>query len=215
MARRFLSALAVAALALGVAACGDGGDGPVATPPPALGIDTSDGGGTEGNPSDGGGVETEDPTAAAPDVPAPDPADYPGMDEETPEGAEQSLRYYIAVVYWGYQTGDREILETLHQDTCGTCMGFSEDIQDLREAGAYWSETSIDDFGIKHYDSETFDIEIGYIFTLGEHTEPATDQVEESLVPKDTFTVTTGLLWKDAGWLVGGLNMRETQIDVE
>src|SRR5690625_5731156 len=96
MPRQILPALAAAVLALGAAACGHGGDGPVTTPPPALGSDASDGGGSDPDPSDGGGAETEEPTAAAPDIPAPDPADYPGMDAETPEGAEQALRYYIA-----------------------------------------------------------------------------------------------------------------------
>src|SRR5699024_10334539 len=124
MPRRLLPALATLGLVLGLAACGDGGDGPVTTPPPDLGNGASDGGGSQGDPSDGGGEtepddgETEETEVAAPDVPAPDPADYPGMDEETPEGAEQAFRYYIAVVYWGYQTGDTETLETLHTENC-------------------------------------------------------------------------------------------------
>src|SRR5699024_991460 len=150
---RSLPALAAAVLALGAAACGHGGDGPVTTPPPALGSDASDGGGSDPDPSDGGGAETEEPTAAAPDIPAPDPADYPGMDEETPEGAEQALRYYIAVVYWGYQTGDTETLEGLHQNSCETCLGFGDEISELGQAGSYWKTVTLSDFGIKHYDS--------------------------------------------------------------
>src|SRR5690625_6346354 len=85
MPRRILPALAAAVLALGAAACGHGGDGPVTTPPPALGSDASDGGGSDPDPSDGGGAETEEPTAAAPDIPAPDPADYPRPEEHTSE----------------------------------------------------------------------------------------------------------------------------------
>src|SRR5690625_5440880 len=61
MPRRILPALAAAVLALGAAACGHGGDGPVTTPPPALGSDASDGGGSDPDPSDGGGAETEEP----------------------------------------------------------------------------------------------------------------------------------------------------------
>src|SRR5699024_991459 len=80
MPRRILPALAAAVLALRAAACGHGGDGPVTTPPPALGSDAGDGGGSDPDPSDGGGAETEEPTAAAPDIPAPDPADYPSSE---------------------------------------------------------------------------------------------------------------------------------------
>src|SRR5690625_1958241 len=122
MPRQILPSLAAAVLALGAAACGNGADGPVTTPPPALRSDASDGGGSDPDPSDGGGAETEEPTAAAPDIPAPDPADYPGMNEETPEGAEQALRYYIAVMYWSYQTRDANELEKLHTDTCERCL---------------------------------------------------------------------------------------------
>src|SRR5699024_4287617 len=168
MPRRILPALAAAVLALGAAACGHGGDGPVTTPPPALGSDASDGGGSDPDPSDGGGAETEEPTAAAPDIPAPDPADYPWMDDETTEGAEQALRYYNAVVYWGYQTGDTESLEGLNQNSYETCLGFGNEISELGQAGSYWKTVTLSDFGIKHYDSDAFDIEIGYIFTLEE-----------------------------------------------
>src|SRR5699024_6389242 len=52
MPRRILPALAAAVLALGAAACGHGGDGPVTTPPPALGSDASDGGGADPDPAD-------------------------------------------------------------------------------------------------------------------------------------------------------------------
>lgn len=54
----------------------------------------SDAGGQE--PSDRSSVD-EEPTAQAPDIPAPDPADFTGMDENTPKGAEQAYRYYIAL----------------------------------------------------------------------------------------------------------------------
>src|SRR5690625_6306519 len=91
------------------------------------------------------------------------------MDEETPEGAEQALRYYIAVVYWGYQTGDTETLEGLHQNSCETCLGFGDEISELGQAGSYWKKVTHSDFGIKQYDSEAYNIEIGYYFNLEDH----------------------------------------------
>lgn len=211
MARRFLSALAVAALALGVAACGDGGDGPVATPPPALGIDTSDGGGTEGNPSDGGGVETEDPTAASPDVPAPDPADYPGMDEETPEGAEQSLRYYIAVVYWGYQTGDTETLETLYTDNCERCKTITAEIYDIGESSSFWDDAPIIPVSSAYHDSEDFDLEASYGFRIGAHKEPAAGGTDSTEIEETPYTAVAGFNWASDAWLVDTIILAESQ----
>src|SRR5690625_2609360 len=173
MPRQILPALAAAVLALGAAACGHGGDGPVTTPPPALGSDASDGGGSDPDPSDGGGAETEEPTAAAPDIPAPDPADYPGMDEETPEGAEQALRYYIAVVYWGYQTGDTETLETLYSDNCEQCLDIRNEIHELDNSELHQAPSSITDVDILNFESPNFDIEIGYGFGISSHRNPS------------------------------------------
>ena len=76
MPRRLLSAAAACTLLLGLAACGEGVDGPVTTPPPSIDISgPSDWGGDDGAASDGGGDDTS--PSAAPEVPAPDPADYP------------------------------------------------------------------------------------------------------------------------------------------
>lgn len=119
MRRRLLAATATAALSLGLVACGDDSEGPVTEAPPSLGIGGSDGGGASddgGEASDGGGSddggdatgsEGENSAAEEAGIPAPDPADYPGMDENTAEGAEQFTRYFIAVMTWGYQSGIR------------------------------------------------------------------------------------------------------------
>ena len=100
MPRRLFSAAAAGALLLGLAACGDTTDGPATAPPPDLGIAAPSDGGGDPAPSDGGGEQTDPSADDAPDIPPPDPADFAGMDENTPEGAEQAFRYYIAVSMW-------------------------------------------------------------------------------------------------------------------
>ncbi|MGO1257804.1 MAG: DUF6318 family protein, partial [Brachybacterium sp.] len=118
MPRRLLSAAAAGALLLGLASCGDGEEGPVTTAPPSINIDAPSDGGGDTEPSDGGGAETDEPTAAAPDIPPPDPAEYAGMDEQTPEGAEQAFRYYIATLTWARLTGDLGTLNSLSSFDC-------------------------------------------------------------------------------------------------
>lgn len=208
MPRQILPSLAAAVLALGAAACGHGGDGPVTTPPPALGSDASDGGGSDPDPSDGGGAETEEPTAAAPDIPAPDPADYPGMDEETPEGAEQALRYYIAVVYWGYQTGDTETLETLHTDNCEQCAEITDEINDIAESSNYWDGASVTPVSSAHHDSEDFDFEASYGYRVSTHKQSPT---EESAAGESPYTAVAGFNWVHNTWLVDTLILAESQ----
>lgn len=210
MSRRVLAALAAATLMLGLAACGNEGEGPVTTPPPPVGNGPSDGGGSTQEPSDGGGEETEEPTVAAPDVPAPDPADYPGMDEQTPEGAEQAFRYYIAVVYWGYQTGETETLETLYQDACGQCEEIANEITDINETRAYWRNLSVTDAGILHYSSENFDYELGYGFDLSPHSRTS-ENAEITDVPETHYTAISGMRWQDDRWMVGNLDLRESE----
>lgn len=206
MPRRILPALAAAVLALGAAACGHGGDGPVTTPPPALGSDASDGGGSDPDPSDGGGAETEEPTAAAPDIPAPDPADYPGMDEETPEGAEQAARYFVATMFWGFQSGDTEEFETLYSSTCGVCQDNADAINKLASAGEFWSETSLEDADISiDPSSSEYSTVIGYSVVTSPHSEPDLSSGARTEVPEMQFSFGVGLNWHNDQWTVDGL----------
>ncbi|WP_193104879.1 DUF6318 family protein [Brachybacterium sp. FME24] len=213
MSRRLLAAVAAAALTFGLAACGDGGDGTVTEPPPEVGIGSddggaSDGGGDEAPSSDGGGAEG-DPVEAAPDIPAPDPADFPGMDENTPEGAEQAVRFYFANVYWGYQTGDSAPLRNLHTEECAACVDFVERIEG-QSNGLSWSEVEITDFGITHLSSDSFDYEVGYVFTVGAHSEPTVDGEELRKVGNVDYTAAVGVEWDGDAWIVSGMTFGES-----
>ena len=206
MPRRLLSAAAACTLLLGLAACGEGGDGPVTTPPPTIDISgPSDGGGDDGAASDGGGDDAS--PSAAPEVPAPDPADYPGMDENTPEGAEQAFRYYMALMIWGYQTGDVEELESRAAESCNTCADNSAEIASNASLGLYWSRTQIEDVGTKYYDSKDYDYEVGYVFFLGAHSEPSGEGAEMREEPRAEYTAVSVMDWRGDRWKVVAINL--------
>lgn len=205
MPRRLLSAAAAGTLLLGLAACGEGEEGPVTTAPPEIGIDEPSDGGGETDPSDGGGDTTEEPTAEAPDIPPPDPADYAGMDENTEDGATQAFRYYIAVSMWAHQTGDDTELMSLQTDSCEGCPGFNEELPKLQEQGEYWSEFNVSDVQLTPHDSENFDYEIGYSFTIPEHTRPDPDGGDRIEINMVEYTAIGGLSWGSDRWTVGGL----------
>ncbi|AXK44744.1 DUF6318 family protein [Brachybacterium saurashtrense] len=201
MSRRLLSTVATGALLLGLAACGDPNPGAVTTPPPDIGIDApSDGGGKS---SDGG----DEPTAEAPDIPPPDPADYEGMDQNTPEGAEQAFRYYIAVSIWAHQTGDDSALERLEGEDCGGCDVLNDDVTPIRENGLYWSELTRFDTGTAIHESSTFDHEIGYVFTLESHKRPNEDFTESILVSDVEYVTIGGMDWEGEVWIVNGMTI--------
>ena len=199
---------ASAALVLALSACG--GDGP-----PDNGLDgtmpdlstSSDNGGASDNggtgdtaASDAGGDSAGEDLAAS--IPAPDPADYPGMDQNTPEGAEQAFKYYIAVLTWAHQTGDTTTLSTLHSDECTNCIEFERHVSKAADKHLLWSEVEYTEGETEVYDSENFDHEIGFSFTLGRHEEPTEDYSSHVTVdPAETYAV-GGLTWNESGWRV-------------
>ncbi|MCT1386152.1 DUF6318 family protein [Brachybacterium sp. p3-SID1565] len=211
MHRRILASAAAAALTFGLAACGDDGEnGTVTTPPPSVSVGGSDGGGDA--PSDGGGSTDGDrneasdgggdATAAAPDIPAPDPADYPGMDQNTPEGAEQAFRYYIAVVYWAHTSGDPAPLTHLHSPTCEQCQELDEQISTMEGKDELWPSQSIHDTLIESQESENYAIEVGYGFIVAETAASGSQD------PKETkMTAIGGLNWDKDHWVVEGMQL--------
>ena len=191
---------ASAALVLALSACG--GD-----EPPDNGLDgtmpdlstSSDNGGTgDTAASDAGGDSGSENLAAS--IPAPDPADYPGMDKNTPEGAEQAFKYYIAVLTWAHQTGDTELVSTLHSDDCSDCMEFEGYIQDAREADLLWHSVEYQAGESVIYDSDKYDHEIGFFFILGEHQEPNHNYSEYTTVPESEIFAVGGLSWEEGQW---------------
>ena len=206
MPRRLFSAAAAGALLLGLAACGDTTDGPVIAPPPDLGIAApSDGGGAPA-PSDGGGEQT-DPSADAPDIPPPDPADYAGMDENTPEGAEQAFRYYIAVSMWAHQSGEDGPLTALEADSCGGCDYLNEDITSARERELLWSDTTIEDVSVSTASANSFDHEVRYKFTLSPHSRADQDFDEYIEVEYLDYDTVGGMNWDEGVWLVAEMSI--------
>lgn len=210
MSRRLLAAVAVAALTLGLASCGDGGKGTVTTPPPTIGIGQSDDGGA--GPSDDGGAEPsnsdgagegEDSPAAAPDIPAPDPADYPGMDQETPEGAEQAFKFFWDTLIVGYQGGDHSHIEKMSNAACRNCELLIGEIRELAERGEFWSELDTTEVElVSEGGGQDFDAIVTYSFVIPEHTEPASDGGEPEVWQEVEHSSKGGLIWTSGKWEV-------------
>ena len=191
---------ASAALMLALSACG--GD-----EPPDNGLDgtmpdlstnsdnggASDNGGTDNTAaSDAGGDSGSDDLAAS--IPAPDPADYPGMDQNTPEGAEQAFKYYIAVLIWAHQTGDTQTLSELSTDNCSKCTSLIDEVDAISSEASYWSTTGFDETGTAIHESNTFDHEIGYIYTLTYESQGVSRKVETNTIG--------GMVWLADSWKV-------------
>lgn len=208
MSQRILAAAASAVLALGLVGCGNDDDGPATTPPPTVGTGQSDDGGAEqsdggGAASSDGGGGSEEATDAASSVPAPDPADYPGMDEETPEGAEQAFSYFWDVAITGFQGGDHAQLDAMSSADCKNCDALIQQIENLDERGEHWSvvETTPVDLDAKHGEGKYAYIAT-YSFVIPAHTEPPEHGAEPVKWEEITYESTGGLVWESGAWKV-------------
>lgn len=191
----------------------------------ALVLSACDGAGdpeaTENTPmSDGGGVLDDRPGAGdedadagasdsgggdvvAADVPAPDPADFPGMDENTPEGAEQAFKYYIAVLMWSVQSGDEAMLASLATDSCQNCSVLVREVKTRATNGALWGDTEITPMGTEVHDARSADHEIAYMYEIGPHVEPSLDgEGDAEQVPATVMVSAGAMIWDDGAWKV-------------
>lgn len=207
MHRRLLSAAATSTLLLGLSACSEPTDGPVTTPPPNIDIGAPSDGGGDAEPSDGDGEKTAEPTAEAPDIPPPDPADYAGKDEHTAEGAEQAFKYYIAVSVWAHQTGDDSILGDLEADDCGGCEYLNSDIPKAKDSKLLWTDSSISDSELSSIEASVYEREVRYKFVLAPHSRADTDFQEYIEVEELKYDSVGGMNWNSDSWQVDGMSI--------
>lgn len=217
MPRRFFSSAAVTLLLVGLSACADEGGAPV---PPSISIAMPSDGGGDAVPSDGGGEPAASDGggdagsdggsgAATPDVPPPNPDDYPHRDLRTPEGAEQTVRYYVDLVYWGRQTGDSQRLTEIHGEECVACNYFTESIDSLKGGGSYWQGVEIYEGSVEVLESEVNEHEVAFMFSVSEHIEPDPESGELALVSSREFLIVAGLNWQDGQWSIDAMSFKD------
>ena len=204
--RRSAAVLAAGAL-LALAACG--GENPATRPVELkeptwdIGSEPSDGGGK----SDGGG----EPTKAAPDIPPPDPKDFPGMDQKTDEGAEQATRYYIQIMFWAQQTDGVDRFSQLFRDSCENCASILEHAVRRRDAKRFWSkvETKIHECD-QVYSSPT-EKEFHCNITIGPHSEASLDDGSTKNHGPLDMLIAVNMKWDHRGWLAAAYGSKRVR----
>ena len=208
MSIRIRAAAVVLAATLAIAGCG--GKEPTGPRPLAGGWQPSDSG-SAAEPSDAGGASdggADAVAAPAVDVPAPDPKDFPGMDEHTEAGAQQAFRYYIAAWVWSNQTGNTDVMRQLRTDDCGNCAKFEDESSTRIERGALWSETTIQDVSSEAAETANYDFEVIYLFSASSHEELDVNTGERVQIPAVDYRAGGGMVWDSGAWKVGGWAMK-------
>lgn len=114
-------------------------------PPSATTPSETDSGTTPTNPSDAGGTHARIPDENK-NLKAPDFKDYPGITENTDEGASQTLRFYFDAMYYGYATGDTEPLERVFEP--GKCKNCDDIVGEIASDSAEGTYLLVDDIEV-------------------------------------------------------------------
>ncbi|PWH07220.1 hypothetical protein DEO23_00730 [Brachybacterium endophyticum] len=203
--RRLLPSLAALTLTAGLLAGCGGKEDP----------ETTNAGGSESTTSaeasDGGGASK---SPERPDVPKPDPKDYPGMNEHTEKGAEQAFKYYWDLVMWGHQTGDAADLKGRQTENCELCTSLVGDIEKIRRDQTPWSKTTFTDKQIETATPEGQEYAFVYSFVVGEHEKPVKRNSEKVRRSDPTvYAAAGGVVWGNEGWKVDDAGAHNEPVD--
>ncbi|MGP9695052.1 DUF6318 family protein [Brachybacterium sp. AOP25-B2-12] len=197
--RRAVVAITVGTLTLALAACDPGGTEPTAAPSSVAPSTTE----APASPA-----PTEEPTSVAPEVPAPNPADFPGMEQQTEEGAKQAFKFYIASLVHAHRTGNSGTLQSLSTPNCGYCATVFQDIAAIHERRAFWGETPITPGEVSSISESESSVTVTYAFDLAEHQEFELDTGAPSIAPARTYGSSGRMVWADQGWRMDGLSIK-------
>lgn len=194
--RRAVVAAATGALTLTLAAC-DPGDAEPTAAPSSVASST-----TEAPTS---AAPTEEPTSAAPEVPAPNPADFPGMDQQTEEGAKQAYVYFWNSYVFGKRTGDAEPLASVSTDNCGWC---SASITDIRSQGAVWSGGTVDGGELLATYVDESHFQVYFAFALNVTEIPSSDGGAAPVDSANKFEGASNVVWDESRWVIDSVDVR-------
>ncbi|GAA1717391.1 DUF6318 family protein [Brachybacterium phenoliresistens] len=192
--RRLLTLGAIAVLT--GAACSPPAESPTTAPP------------TSAESTSPSAAETTPEEATTPAVPAPDPADFPGKDEHTEEGAKQAVRYYWAVLFWGFQTGEHESFSELYSENCANCAGNREVIKDIAKNENPWGPTELQDTELSaRSNTDGYEYIVDYYFIVGEHEVRAPGSSKAKIEPAQTYLSAVAVVWSDDKWIVDSIHL--------
>lgn len=193
--RRALTLAATGLLALGLTACGD--DAGTSTAEPS----TTSAAPTTSAPAETTPVTTPSPSSA-PAVAAPDPADYPGMDQQTEEGAKQAFRFFWASYLSGYEGGGTSAFSSTFDPSCSYCLAAREDLETHDQHASYWSDADIEDLELSLNSFSESEAVVTYVYRLSGHSEPSEDYSTRIDEPETVYATAGRLVWQGNKWLV-------------
>ena len=165
----------VVLVAAGLVGCGRGepADGPTpaaqsSSSPLSSNAGGSDsGGGSDGGDEASGRTQNLPPENAA--LKAPDFKDYTGIKYETDQGAQETAKYFVDAMYYGYATGDTEPLKkVVDSGQCENCKRVIDGIDRWREKPKHISPADISEDDIWVVESNDNFAQVEYWYTVND-----------------------------------------------
>ena len=142
----------------------------------------------------------------------PAPAKPSQMNEESPEGAASSVRYFLELYRYAYVTGNTTELAAMSEDQCKFCQSAIDNATNLHKAGGWNDKWEQEVTNIRYYDKLE-----GYNYNRVEATvsrqmiasHPGGGATTETSSPTENETLDFAVRYVNGRWLIGGVRVEQ------
>ena len=142
----------------------------------------------------------------------PAPAKTEQMNEDSPEGAASSVRYFLELYRYAYVTGKTDELAKMSEDQCKFCRSAIDNATSLHNAGGWNDKWEQEITNIRYYEKLE-----GYDFNRVEVTvshqaitsHPGGGAAAETSSPTENEVLDFAIHYVDGRWLIGGVRVEQ------
>ena len=135
----------------------------------------------------------------------PAPAKPSQMNEESPEGAASSVRYFLELYRYAFMTGNTTELAKMSEDRCVFCKSVIDDAVELHKSGGWANKWEQDVTNIRYYEKlEGYNYNLVHVhINYGQMTWCYPGKNPETAAPIEGQELKFGVRYVNGRWMVG------------
>ena len=135
----------------------------------------------------------------------PAPAKPEQMNEETPEGAAASVRYFLDLYRYAFMTGNTTELAKMSEDRCVFCKSVIDDAVELHKSGGWANKWEQDVTNIRYYEKlEGYNYNLVHVYiNYGQMTWCYPGKSPETADPVEGQELKFGVRYVNGRWMIG------------
>ena len=135
----------------------------------------------------------------------PAPAKPPQLNEDSPEGAASSVRYFLELYRYAFMTGNTTELAAMSEDRCVFCKSVIDRANDLHKDGGWSNKWEQDITNIRYYKKlEGYNYNLVHVhINYGEMTWCRPGKEPETAEPIEGQEIKFGIHYVNGRWMVG------------